>query len=204
MGKKHQQVSPFSLEGRFLGFEIEDGFKIKRLNLATAEGEYCIKLSKEARASVRGVLTPGDWLSITGEKRTNLETDEVKYKAYLIKQTSPTQGAAPSVAVPKAQAKSKPEATILVCQKSDCMKRGGKAVCQALQTELRDRGLQDQVTVKMTGCMKQCKQAPNLVVMPGKTRYSKIQAADVPALLDQHFPQPASATPISPELVPTR
>lgn len=202
MGKKHKQVSPFSLEGRFLSFEIEDGFKIKRLNLATAEGEYCIKLSKEARASVRGVLTPGDWLTIMGEKCTNLETDEVKYKAYLIKQTSPAQGIAPSTSVPATQPKAKPQATILVCQKSDCMKRGGKAVCQALQAELRDRGLQDQVTVKMTGCMKQCKQAPNLVVMPEKTRYSKIQAADVPALLDQHFPQPTIATPASSELAP--
>jgi (2Fe-2S) ferredoxin len=202
MSKKHQQISPFTLEGRFLGFEIEDGFKIKRLNLATAEGEYCIKLAKEARASVRGVLTPGDWLTIAGEKHINLKTDEVKYKAYLIQQTSPAQGLAPSVPVPATQAKAKPQATILVCQKSDCMKRGGKAVCQALQAELRDRGLQDQVTIKMTGCMKQCKEAPNLVVMPGKTRYSRIKATDVPALLDQHFPQPTSPAPTSPELVP--
>ncbi len=201
MSKKYQQISPFILEGRFLGFEIEDGFKIKRLNLATAEGEYCIKLAKEAKASVRGVLTPGDWLTITGEKRINLETDEVKYKAYLIQQTSPAQGVAASVSVPATPAKAKPQATILVCQKSDCMKRGGKAVCQALQAELHDRGLHDQVTIKMTGCMKQCKEAPNLVVMPGKTRYSRIQAADVPALLDQHFPQPTSSPP-SPELTP--
>ncbi|GAB4328638.1 MAG: hypothetical protein OHK0047_15070 [Leptolyngbyaceae cyanobacterium] len=202
MSKKYQQISPFILEGRFLGFEIEDGFKIKRLNLATAEGEYCIKLAKEAKASVRGVLTPGDWLIITGEKRINLETDEVRYKAYLIRQTSPAQGFAPCLPVPATPAKAKPQATILVCQKSDCMKRGGKAVCQALQAELRDRGLQDQVTIKMTGCMKQCKEAPNLVVMPGKTRYSRLQVADVPALLDQHFPQPTTPAPTSPELVP--
>lgn len=202
MSKKHQQVSPFSLEGRFLGFEIEDGFKIKRLNLATAEGEYCIKLSKEARASVRGVLAPGDWLTVAGEKRINRETDEVKYKAYRITQTSPAQKVTSSVPMPTAQPKAKPQATILVCQKSDCMKRGGKGVCQALQAELHNRGLQDQVTVKMTGCMKQCKQGPNLVVMPGKTHYSRIQAADIPALLDQHLPQPTPSTPTSPELVP--
>jgi hypothetical protein len=150
----------------------EDGFKIKRLNLATAEGEYNIKLSKEARASFRGVLTPGDWIVVAGVQRTNTDTGEVRYKAYLIKPISPTQGSAALDAFPVVQPKAKPQATILVCQKSDCMKRGGNAVCQALQTELRDRGLQDQVTVKMTGCMKQCKDAPNLVVMPGKTRYS--------------------------------
>jgi (2Fe-2S) ferredoxin len=201
MYPNHQHASSFSLEGRFLGFEIEDGFKIKRLNLATAEGEYSIKLSKEARASFKGVLRPGDWLIVAGVKRTNLDTEEVRYKAYLIKPVSPTQGiAAWPGAVP--QPKAKPQATILVCQRSDCMKRGGKAVCQALQTELRDRGLQNQVAIKMTGCMKQCKDAPNLVVMPGKTRHSQIKAADVPALLDQHFPQPTPSYTASSELVP--
>ena len=62
----------------------------------------------------------------------------------------------------------------MVCQKSDCMKRGGKAVCQALEAALSDRGLEDQVTIKGTGCMKNCKAGPNLV-MPDKTRYSRIQ-----------------------------
>jgi NADH:ubiquinone oxidoreductase subunit E len=76
--------------------------------------------------------------------------------------------------------------TILVCQKSDCMKRGGKALCQALESELRNSGLEDSVTIKGTGCMKNCKSGPNLV-MPDKTRYSKIQAEQVPALIDKHF-----------------
>ncbi|MBD2627519.1 (2Fe-2S) ferredoxin domain-containing protein [Trichormus variabilis] len=76
--------------------------------------------------------------------------------------------------------------TILVCQKSDCMKRGGKALCQALESELRNNGLEDNVIIKGTGCMKNCKAGPNLL-MPDKTRYSKIQAAQVPALIDKHL-----------------
>jgi (2Fe-2S) ferredoxin len=68
------------------------------------------------------------------------------------------------------------------------VKRGGKALCQALQSELRDSGLEDSVTIKGTGCMKNCKAGPNLI-MPDKTRYSKIQASQVPALIDKHFPE---------------
>jgi (2Fe-2S) ferredoxin len=34
--------------------------------------------------------------------------------------------------------------------------------------------------------MKNCKSGPNLV-MPDKTRYSKIQAEQVPVLIDKHF-----------------
>ena len=83
--------------------------------------------------------------------------------------------------------KAKPvKATILVCQKSDCMKRGGTGVCRALEAALSDRSLSNEVTIKGTGCMKNCKAGPNLV-MPDKTRYSRIQASQVPALIDKHF-----------------
>jgi (2Fe-2S) ferredoxin len=198
MSKHPKQTATFTLEGRFLGFEIEDGFKIKRIQLATADGEFSIKLSKESRASVQGVLTPGDWLNISGEKVT--KDGEVKYKAYRIIQASPGQ---PTNAQPThKQPKKQPKAAILVCQKSDCMKRGGTKICQALQTELSDRHLTDQVTIKGTGCMKQCKAGPNLI-MPDKTRYSRITAADVSEICDRHLakltaPEPAALVePIS-------
>mgnify|MGYP000037557293 FL=1 len=194
MSKKHQQVSAFSLEGRFLNFILEDGYKIKHLRLATAEGELCIKLSKEARASVNGVLAPGSWIGVFGEQTVDFATEEIKYKAFLIKQAAFEAAgistiASPEMSVPLSSENPKVQrqATILMSQKSDCMKRGGKAVCQALQSTLSDRGLQDQVTIKGTGCMKQCKAGPNLV-MPDKTRYSRITAREVPQMIDQHFP----------------
>lgn len=196
MGKKSKQISAFSLEGRFLSFEVEDGYKIKRLNLATADGQICIKLSKEARASVRGVLTPGDWVWVFGEQYLDRDTEATKYKAYLIKQAVP--GQTPALSIPESveeKPKSPPKATILVCQKSDCMKRGGKAVCQRLQQELADRGLTDRVAVKGVGCMKECKAGPNLVVMPAKSRYTQIQANEIPNLLDHHFPPVANTAP---------
>jgi (2Fe-2S) ferredoxin len=215
MKQTMKQPSPFSLEGRFLGFEIEDGYKIKRLHLANAEGEYCIKLSKVARASVKGVLRPGEWLHVFGEQ--TLKDGSIRYKAYLIRpvpqaprqppgaasdappmspfqprgcQSAPVSSADPTSPRKTAAA----QATILMCQKSDCMKRGGKAVCQALQQTLRDRNLDHQVVIKGTGCMKQCKAGPNLV-MPNKQRYSKIRAAEIPTLIEQHFPAIASAPP---------
>jgi (2Fe-2S) ferredoxin len=196
MSKKHKQLSTFSLEGRFLSFLLEDGYKIKHLWVATAEGELCIKLSKEARASVKGVLAPGSWIGIFGERSIDLTTGEVKYKAFsinqaLIGQSGTLTVASPGMPLPGEKTAEKPKAqrpaTILMCQKSDCMKRGGKAVCRTLQETLSDRGLQDQVTIKGTGCMKQCKAGPNLV-MPDKTRYSRITAKEVPQMIDQHFP----------------
>lgn len=198
MSKKEKQVSIFNLEGRFLGYLLEDGYKIKYLRLSTAEGEVLIKLSKEARVTIGRVLQPGEWLQVWGEKTVKLDTEEIKLKAYKVTIAAPIE-TTDVVLTPKASAPAK--ATILVCQKSDCMKRGGKAVCQALEAALSDRDLTDRVTVRGTGCMKQCKAGPNLV-MPDKTRYSQVSAAEIPALIDKHIPRPAAQPTIEPESLP--
>lgn len=197
MSKQDKQGSLFHLEGRFLGFGIKDGYKIKYLHIATAEGESTVKLSKESRVSIGGVITPGDWLQVWGEK-TVKSAGEVKLKATRISVASPGQISqppqpSPAIAKKPAQAKS----SILVCQKSDCMKRGGKGVCKALEAALSDRGLTDQVSIRGTGCMKHCKAGPNIVFMPDKTRYSRISAEDIPALVDQHFPAPVESNDVA-------
>ena len=188
------EVSEFCLEGRFINFVIKDGYKLKGLLLATHEGESYIKLAKHLRAAFDLRLQPGTWLQVVGYKEYDIKKDKVTLKAERVMAarsemervhtTTPVEEPPYIDNVKVKPAKTK--ATILVCQKSDCMKRGGKAVCQALEAALSDRGLEDQVTIKGTGCMKNCKAGPNLV-MPDKTRHSRIQAAQVPALMNQHF-----------------
>ncbi len=180
----------FCLEGRFINFVIKDGYKLKGLLLATSEGECYIKLAKHLRAAFDLRLPPGTWLQVIGYKKHDLKKDKVTLKAERVMAARSEIGRVPvqetpAINTPKAKS-AKNKATILVCQKSDCMKRGGKAVCQALEAALSNRGLEDQVTIKGTGCMKNCKAGPNLV-MPDKTRYSRIPAAQVPAIMDKHF-----------------
>ncbi|OUL17562.1 (2Fe-2S) ferredoxin domain-containing protein [Nostoc sp. 106C] len=197
-----KEVSNFCLEGRFIDFILKDGYKLKGLQIWTAEGECYVKLAKHLRFAFDLRLPPGTWLQIVGKKKHESATGKVTLKAERVMAARAdvdndriTQMGIPSpISQPqqpsltsKGNAKStKAKSTILVCQKSDCMKRGGKAVCQALEAALSDRGLEDQVTIKGTGCMKNCKAGPNLV-MPDKTRYSRIQAGQVPALMDKHF-----------------
>ncbi|MEH1905405.1 MAG: (2Fe-2S) ferredoxin domain-containing protein [Nostoc sp.] len=188
------EVSEFCLEGRFIEFVIKDGYKLKGLLLETHEGESYIKLAKHLRAAFDLRLPPGTWLEVVGYKEYDIKKDKVTLKAERVMAarsemarvhtTTPVQEP-PSIDDVKVKP-AKTKATILVCQKSDCMKRGGKEVCQALEAVLSDRGLEDQVTIKGTGCMKNCKAGPNLV-MPDKTRHSRIQPSQVPALMNQHF-----------------
>jgi (2Fe-2S) ferredoxin len=189
------EKSEFCLEGRFIDFVIKDGYKLKGLLLATSEGECYVKLAKHLRAAFDLRLPPGTWLQVVGYKKHDIKKDTVTLKAERVMAARFEPGNVPTVnpeqeppAINPTKDKSaKNKTTILVCQKSDCMKRGGKAVCQALEAALSNRGLEDQVTIKGTGCMKNCKAGPN-VVMPGKTRYSRISAAQVPAIMDKHFP----------------
>jgi (2Fe-2S) ferredoxin len=184
-------VSEFCLEGRFLEFVIKDGYKLKGLMVGTAEGECYVKLAKHLRAAFDLRLAPGTWLQMVGFKKYDSETGEFKFKAERVmasRGSREIKETSSQVIVDTKSDDIKPvkKAIILMCQKSDCMKRGGKALCQALEKELGDRNLSDQVIIKGTGCMKNCKAGPNLV-MPDKTRYSRINATQIPALVQKHF-----------------
>ncbi|WP_392530249.1 (2Fe-2S) ferredoxin domain-containing protein [Nostoc sp. C117] len=191
---RNMEVSEFCLEGRFIDFVIKDGYKLKGLLLGTHEGECYVKLAKHLRAAFDLRLQPGTWLQVVGYKEYDIKKDKATLKAERVMAARLEIGKVQTITAPpetpsidRANIKpAKTKATILVCQKSDCMKRGGKGVCQALEAALSDRGLEDQVTIKGTGCMKNCKAGPNLV-MPDKTRHSRIQAAQIPALMNEHF-----------------
>lgn len=184
MSRTAQQTSAWHLEGHFLGFVSKDG-KLKRLTLMTADGEYSVKLAKELRTSVDATLIPGTQIQVWGEKKMSDKSRAAKLKAYRISTALHGQAETTLPAKPKRSA----SATILVCQKSDCMKRGGRAVCQALEAALSDRSLTDQVNIRGTGCMKQCKAGPNIVFMPEKAHYKRVSARDAAGLVDEQFPQ---------------
>jgi NADH:ubiquinone oxidoreductase subunit E len=217
MSKSHD-AEVFYLEGDFVNFVIKDGYKLKGLLLNTREGEIYIKLAKHLRHAVDWRLTKGARLQIVGEKIYDWKKGVIKFKADRIlsasegllhqeikeiKQikevTRETQSRElPTLTLSKSasprQERVKKEA-ILVCQKSDCMKRGGQKLCQALEAAISDRGLENEVMIKGTGCMKNCKAGPNLI-MPDKTRYSRIQGTQVSMLMDKHFGKPEELEPL--------
>ena len=188
----HKQVSEFELEGRFLGFISKKGDEPQALWLATAEGEYPIQLSKKSRASLSQILMPGDWIQVSGKKKLNSKNGTCKLKAAQVTVAAPKC----SEPFPQPKAKlNKAKAKILICQKSACMKRGAKAVQQALEITLRERGLEEQVSIKGTGCMNCCKKGPNIVFVPDKSRYQQVSPKEVPALVEEHLPAPVSLQP---------
>ncbi|MDJ0725880.1 MAG: (2Fe-2S) ferredoxin domain-containing protein [Prochloraceae cyanobacterium] len=188
MTKLKDKVSEFSVIGELLGFIFKDGYKIKYLRILVSEREYWIKLPKELRNNLDSAIKPGCLLKVNGEGQLSLRNGKLKLKATEVSlaATLPNISGCGSLVAENKQTKSK--ATILVCQKSTCWhKKGGKAVCQSIEAGLRDRGWEDKIKIKTTGCLKQCKKGPNVVVMPDKTKYSQVMPQQIPNLLEKHF-----------------
>jgi len=191
MAKLKEKVSEFNVTGELLRFILKDGYKIKYLSLAVSGREYWIKVPKELRNNLDPEIQPGSWLEVDGEGKLCPKTGKLKLKALEITLTEKSANNiaktsnSPGLAVEKKKKGSL--ASILVCQKSTCWRKGGKAVCERIEASLRDRGLEDKVKIKTTGCLKQCKKGPNVVVMPDKTKYSQVMPQEIPDLLEKHF-----------------
>ncbi|MBD2576909.1 (2Fe-2S) ferredoxin domain-containing protein [Oscillatoria sp. FACHB-1406] len=178
----------FACTGQLLDFIVQDKFKVKYLRVVLSGREHWVKLSKQARKTLDSALVPGCWLEIVGRKKICKKTGQSQLKADFVQRIPAPSAPETPACVPQARSvkAETPKTKILVCKKSDCAKQGGEAVCGAIARYLRDYGLEDSVEVKMTGCLKQCKKGPNLVVMPDKTHYTKIAPREIPALLDKH------------------
>jgi (2Fe-2S) ferredoxin len=185
----------FNFEGQFLGVAGDEIGKLKYLRLQVLQEEIQVKIPKDLRGFVRFHLQPGERVQVSGVGKLDQHSNSFKLKAYQInpipaiatpKETflnsKPIQESPPNKA-PKAR----PKAKILVCQKSDCRKRGGNRMLQELEQVLRDRNLQDCVVLEPTGCLKRCSKAPNFVVLPGKNFYNRVRPDEIAALLQKHL-----------------
>ncbi|CAN1209802.1 hypothetical protein TUMEXPCC7403_06225 [Tumidithrix helvetica PCC 7403] len=195
--KGKSQKSDFQFEGRFLGFlTTEDReARCKYFRIHTSRGEYTIKLAKQFRATLGQTLVQGNWIEVSGVQKFNPTKGTFRFKAHHVAVTNvtPVNSAKAILAAkvipqaqssqPKTSISSKPQASILICQKADCVKRGSGNVCKALTQALDDCQLSDRVHIKSTGCLKDCSAGPNLVVMPTKTRHSKVKPKHIPAIV---------------------
>jgi (2Fe-2S) ferredoxin len=179
----------FNFEGQFLGFVSHDG-KLKYLHLRVLSEEMHIKIPKALRIAVGLSLQPGESIRVTGISKLDRHAHEPKLKATQIipltdrcTQIVPETPSTPVSSVTD-ESKIKPKIKVLVCQKSGCLKKGGKGLCEALAEILRDRNLEQYVTIQRTGCVKRCSAAPNLVIMPGNQRYKEVSHKTLPQIAD--------------------
>lgn len=193
--------SPFRLVGQLERYELSKSGKVRCLSLKTSEGLQHIKLTQSSRLDLlRGVLNghvvQGVWIEILGQQKVCPDGTLKSLKALgVMTLQAPFPVHEPAIALHHPLStrpiQSVAPSKILICQKSSCRKRGSMEVQRALEKELCDRQLSDQVCIKATGCLNQCSKGPNLVIH--KTPHRNVTIKDLAKLLDQYFaPYPAA------------
>jgi (2Fe-2S) ferredoxin len=193
-------LSDFSLVGELLEFFKNDRQEIEAISVIADDRKWRVKLSKKLQLTIDTTLPLGSYLDVRGTTKKQSRTGRTMLVAKSLTKVA-IDGFCPKpifeelrreTTATATQIKQQPEraiekTSILVCSRSKCWKRGGKDICQLLKENVRSRGWQNKVNVETTGCLKQCKYAPNLIMMPDETRYSQVSLKEIPLLLDKHI-----------------
>ena len=191
MSKASILVSNFSLKGKLTKIYCKKD-QIKFIKLTTDDGSYWIKITKKLRAKITGIPC-GSELELKGKSKQKRNQNKVKYKAHMITLVSQNKVKnaefKPETVtyLPIFDTQTKSKAKVLICQKSNCWKKGGRKVYEAMESMLRDRNLTGFVALKKTGCLKKCKRAPNLVMLPDKAQYTKVKPKQIKSFVQKHL-----------------
>ncbi|HSA96326.1 MAG TPA: NADH-quinone oxidoreductase subunit NuoF [Acidobacteriota bacterium] len=78
-------------------------------------------------------------------------------------------------------------AHLLVCAGTGCVSCGSFKIKEALEKEIKTRGLADEVQVVATGCNGFCERGPIVMVQPDGIFYQLLKTEDVPHLVEEHL-----------------
>lgn len=183
-------ANEFNITGKLVKIIFKKYNQVKYLKLVTEKQAYWIKVAKSIREDIAEIVSLDAEVTIKGTKKQKKKTGQIEYKAdYVELVASSNSNSSRHIIVPETspvsnqENKVKAKAKILVCKKSSCWKKGGKEICQVLENIYSDR----QIEVKTTGCLKQCKKGPNVVMLPDKARYSRVRPQQIPILVEKHL-----------------
>ncbi|MBD8960205.1 MAG: NADH-quinone oxidoreductase subunit NuoF [Clostridiales bacterium] len=76
---------------------------------------------------------------------------------------------------------------VLICGGTGCTSSGSMALKDALEKELAEKGLTEEVKLVTTGCFGLCALGPVMIVYPDGTFYSMVKPEDIPEIVEEHL-----------------
>jgi (2Fe-2S) ferredoxin len=70
-----------------------------------------------------------------------------------------------------------------------CSDKGGESLRQAFEEKLAARGLLNQVVIRNTGCLKNCRAGISIRVLEDNITYGRVKAGDLDEIIESHLLQ---------------
>ncbi len=173
------------LKGKYVGAFRSDKGKLKGIRLQSGGEEYAIKLPKYLRPMLVRELMPEAFIQVWAYP------DKEIWRAINILPLSEAE----ILALPKeaetvssqaaSAASSATKACIQVCRKGKCFKQGSREVYHVLQNEVEANPDLQHIEVEAVGCMKACKQGPNLRILPSGKITNRVSANKALTILSE-------------------
>src|SRR3989338_8876994 len=78
-------------------------------------------------------------------------------------------------------------ANLMICAGTGCVACGSVKIKDLLKTELKNKGLENEIQIVLTGCNGFCANGPIMAVLPEGIFYQKLKPEDIPFLVEEHF-----------------
>ena len=75
----------------------------------------------------------------------------------------------------------------MLCAGTGCLACGAVKIKENLKAELKNRGLEDEIQIVLTGCNGFCANGPIIAVYPEGIFYQKLKPEDVPYIVEEHL-----------------
>ena len=76
---------------------------------------------------------------------------------------------------------------VLICGGTGCTSSGSQALRNKLESELKLKGLEEEIQIVQTGCFGLCALGPIMIVYPEGTFYSRVSVDDIPEIVEEHL-----------------
>lgn len=76
---------------------------------------------------------------------------------------------------------------VLVCGGTGCTSSNSEGLIKALNEQLAEKGLADEIKVIRTGCFGLCALGPIMIVYPEGCFYSEVKEEDIPEIVEEHL-----------------
>ena len=77
--------------------------------------------------------------------------------------------------------------SVMLCGGTGCIAGGSLKIKKSLDAELKNRGLENEINVVLTGCNGFCAEGPVMTVYPEDIFYKKVKETDIPLIVEEHF-----------------